>query len=460
MERLQREIDAFAADEAEEFPIRVRFSHSVTTTFGSSEITGLYQIDPELKTLSEFRFATTYEQAIRVQTSPTLYNYARLTINFAQNYERNQEQLIDSYFTIREIYTNYRDGEHQFRWGTQIYRLGKVDFDRPIDVLHLREPSALNTLDFENTKEALPTFRYQWLGDDQTVTAIVLPLRQTTVGMRFTDFRESVEAQEESEREDSSFLRDYLGVQYHWFAEDYDLRFSFFHWFDYEPAVEFDYERYDESTVEDDSADVLGGRQSAFERLASSYTERETRSDFFTVEGDFAWGDWVWKFDLGLFDQKNLYSYDISADDNLRFRTVKAPYRAFATSLETTSPYFFVLGAYSLRYFSDVPAESHILFYENQGDLAQDRRDLWRHQFSGVVVAQPYEDISLRFVAYQTFPFEQTGFLQMTTWEVPEDNTEWSLKMLRFLMPPQEMLGSAVTATQLFIGYRKQFRGS
>ena len=116
----------------------------MTTVFGTSEISGLYQIDPEFESLSEYTFGPTYEQKIRVQTSPKFYNYARLTVNFNQHYERNKEQFLDSYFTIREIYSNYQDGSHQLRWGTQIFELGKLDFDSPIDAVsytHLTLPT-------------------------------------------------------------------------------------------------------------------------------------------------------------------------------------------------------------------------------------------------------------------------------------------------------------------------------
>ena len=95
----------------------------MTTVFGTSEISGLYQIDPEFESLSEYTFGTTYEQKIRVQTSPKFYNYARLTVNFNQHYERNKEQFSTAIlrfekFTqiIRMDPTNCA-GEHRFLVG-------------------------------------------------------------------------------------------------------------------------------------------------------------------------------------------------------------------------------------------------------------------------------------------------------------------------------------------------------
>ena len=446
-----------SADEqqaAEDFPVKVQFSHEVTTVFGTSEISGLYQVDPEFESLSEYTFGTTYEQKIRVQTSPKFYNYARLTVNFNQHYERNKEQFLDSYFTIREIYSNYQDGSHQLRWGTQIFELGKLDFDSPIDVLHLQEITALLSLDLENSKEALPSLRYQWLGEDQVVTLILLPLRPTTLGMRFTELRESLEAQEDGGQENGSSLRDYFGLQYQWFAPSYDLRFSYFHWFDQDSSITFDYEPSQESLVENS----FDERRSAFEKLAANYAERESKLDFLTLEGDVSWEGLVWKFDLGYFLQKNLYSYEIDENRNLYFRTVRSPYHTLATSLETRVEQIFLLGAYSLRHFTNVPGGTHAVRYENQEILQTHQRQLTRHQVSGIAVVPWSDEIQFRFVAYRTFPFEQTGLLHMTVWDEPTEDIQWSLKFLRYITPVQKMLNSEVTATQVFISYRKQFR--
>ncbi len=442
--------------EANDFQVKVQFSHAVTTTFGTGEIRGLYQIDPEFENLSEYTFGTTYEQKIHVQTSPKLYNYARLSVNFTQHYERNKEQFLDSYFTIREIYSNYQDEHHQLRWGTQIFELGKLDFDSPIDVLHLQEITALLSLDLENSKEALPSLRYRWLGQDQTVTLILLPLRPSTLGMRFTELRESMEAQEDGDRDDGSSLRDYFGLQYQWFASSYDLRFSYFHWFDQDSSITFDYEPTQEVVVENGFEE----RRSSFEKLADNYTERESKLDFLTLEGDVSWEGLVWKFDLGYFLQKNLYSYEIDENRNLYFRTVRSPYHALATSLETRVKQIFLLGAYSLRYFTDVPGNTHAVRYENKETLQQNQRQLARHQVSGIAVIPWSNEIQFRFVAYRTFPFEQTGLLHMTVWDEPINNTQWSLKFLRYITPVQKMLNSEVTATQIFISYRKQFHSS
>ena len=101
---------------------------------------------------------------------------------------------------------------------------------------------------------------------------------------------------------------------------------------------------------------------------------------------------------------------------------------------------------------------THAVRYENQGILQPHQRQLTRHQVSGITVVPWSDEIQLRFVAYRTFPFEQTGVPHMTVWDEPTNDTQWSLKFLRYITPVQKMLSSEVTATQVFISYRKQFR--
>ena len=133
-------------EEEEVFPPRVTFNHEVKTMFGASETKGLDLLDPLLSEIKELRFVSTYDQSVKVQTSPRMYNYFRLSISFSQNYELEKQRIFDGFASVREIYSNYRVGSHQLRYGTQIFDLGKVDLDKVIDVLHMNNIMGLYTL--------------------------------------------------------------------------------------------------------------------------------------------------------------------------------------------------------------------------------------------------------------------------------------------------------------------------
>ncbi|MED5516668.1 MAG: hypothetical protein VYE65_07805, partial [SAR324 cluster bacterium] len=212
----KQESEEQLVSEDEVFPPRVTFNHEVKTMFGASETKGLDLLDPLLNEIKELRFVSTYDQSVKVQTSPRMYNYFRLSISFSQNYELEKQRIFDGFASVREIYSNYRVGSHQLRYGTQIFDLGKVDLDKVIDVLHMNNIMGLYTFDPDDSKDAIPSIRYNWFRGEHTATLYLSPVRQQTFGMRFTEFREEVEKTEEEEKEQVSFLRDYFGIQYQW----------------------------------------------------------------------------------------------------------------------------------------------------------------------------------------------------------------------------------------------------
>lgn len=439
--------------EEEVFVQKVSFQHKVRTLVGGSITRGLSVIMPEMGLLKEYRLVTTYEQSVKVQTSPRMYNYARISIDFAQNYEMNTGRFVDSYLSLREIYTNYRKGAHQIRYGTQIFKLGRVDFDRTIDMLHLSNVGALNTLSLESSKQALPAIKYTWLGGRQIVSVYLSPVQQQTVGMRFTNFRKEVEnQQEDKKRKSESFLRDYYGVQYQWVGGTFDTRISFFHWYDASPKMSWDYERYL------GISDNLTG-ESSFANLANSYNEEESRSNFATFEMDAAWDDMVWKMDAGVFDNKNVYSYEVVGGDTIHLNTVNTRHVAGATSLERTFPFFFWLMIYSHRLWIDVPENTHLLLYENQSKLLQKTRNVNRQQVTGIAILKPTEEIRITFLGFKTFPFVHNGYMNLWTWDRFKDGSTWEVKLMHLETGYQAMLNNSVSTDQAFLSYTLKFLG-
>ena len=94
--------------EQEEYQPKVSFSHEVKTLLGGTETKGLSVLEPLLSEIKELRFVSTYEQSVKVQTSPRMYNYFRLSVSFSQNYELNKKRIFDGFASLREIYSNPR----------------------------------------------------------------------------------------------------------------------------------------------------------------------------------------------------------------------------------------------------------------------------------------------------------------------------------------------------------------
>ena len=437
--------------EEEEFNVKVNFSHKVKTLLGASETVGLSVLEPLLSEVKELRFVSTYDQSVKIHTSPRMYNFFRLSISFSQNYEVNKKRLFDGYATLREIYSNYRTGPHQLRYGTQIFSLGKVDLDKVIDVLHMNNIMGLYTFDPDDTKDSLTSIRYNWFRGGHTATMYIAPIRQQSFGMRFTEFREGIEEQE-TDSEDSrvSFLRDYYGLQYQWTGDIVDTRLGLFHWFDANPYIKFEYE----GASETDSAAV----RESFEKMLGNYTEKETRSDFITFELDAIWTDMVWKLESGLFKKRNFYSYEIPQERQVKLSTFQSPHFAFATSFERTFPYFYWLMIYSHRKSYDVPENTHVFLYENEDSLIQRTRDVERNQVSGVAVLKtPDNSLRITLLNYRTWPFVQKGFASLFTWEHYKENLELELKFFSLKTDRQKMLNNQIATNQVFLTYTQKF---
>ena len=449
-ESAKQETEEQLEDEEEDFPPRVTFSHEVKTMIGGSETKGLSVLEPLLSEIKELRLVTTYDQSVKIQTSPRMYNYFRLSISFSQNYEMEKKRMFDGFASLREIYSNYRVGSHQLRYGTQIFGLGKVDLDKVIDVLHMSNIKGLYTFDPDDSKDAIPSIRYNWFLGEHTATLYMSPIGQQTFGMRFTEFREEIENTEEEEEGNVSFLRDYYGLQYQWTGDILDARFGLFHWFDSNPYIKFEYQR-----VGDNSTTNLQG---SFENMLSNYDEHETRSDFLTLELDAIYIDMVWKLESGLFKNRNLYSYEISEGKDIRLSTVRTPHFAFATSFERTFKYFYWLMIYSHRKSYDVPADSQIFLYENESTLIGRIRDVVRNQVSGVAVLKtPDNSLRITLLNYQTWPFVQRGFASIFTWERYKEDMELELKFFRLETEKQKMLENKIKTNQIFLTYIQKF---
>ncbi len=435
----------------EEFNVRVNFSHKVKTLLGASETVGLSVLEPLLSEVKELRFVSTYDQSVKIHTSPRMYNFFRLSISFSQNYEVNKKRLFDGYATLREIYSNYRSGPHQLRYGTQIFSLGKVDLDKVIDVLHMNNIMGLYTFDPDDTKDSLTSIRYNWFRGGHTATMYLAPIRQQSFGMRFTEFREGIEEQEtNSEDSTVSFLRDYYGLQYQWTGDTVDTRVGLFHWFDANPYIKFEYE----GASETDSAAV----QESFENMLGNYTEKETRSDFITFELDAIWTDMVWKLESGIFKKRNFYSYEVPQERQVKLSTFQSPHFAFATSFERTFPYFYWLMIYSHRKSYDVPENTHVFLYENEDFLIQRTRDIERNQVSGVAVLKtPDNSLRITLLNYRTWPFVQKGFASLFTWAHYKENLELELKFFSLKTDMQKMLNNQISTNQVFLTYTQKF---
>ncbi|MBF0349989.1 MAG: hypothetical protein HQM11_03105 [SAR324 cluster bacterium] len=434
-----------------EYTPRFSFSHKYRVLGGFTETHGLISIENQDFIIKELRLITSYQQTIRIRTSANFYNYVRINVTFAQNYDTHNQQYVDNQSALREIYFNYQFDEHQIRAGSQVFRLGKVDFDSVIDNLNPTNFNILNTLDPDSGKKSLTAIRYNWYKHKRSFTVYLDPLQQKTPGMEYTDFRDDSQKRERGERPDSkSFIRDYFGLQYEWLGH-WDTRISFFHWFDTDNDISWEYIR----NAQEDDQFLVG--KNALTHFVETFYEKESISNFATLETDTTFGSYVWKFEAGLFDRKNFYHLNRLHSDYLIFDTVRVPYVASSTSIERLFSKLFLMGIVSYRHLFGVPEDTHILMFENYEAPLDQKRDLERFQMTGVLIWDMTSQWKVNLAGFQSTPFAVKGVMNNWIWNRQEYNSQWQIKLLHGETDEQKMLNKKIFSNQFFVVYQRVF---
>lgn len=111
--------------------------------------------------IQETYFANRYGSDSKIQLSPQFYSYIRFNYSFIQIYDhRVQEYRNTPDVDLYEAYLDYQRDNHRVQLGGLILRLGRIDFDSPIDILHLRDPDKVNHLDDQDAKYIMPAVKY------------------------------------------------------------------------------------------------------------------------------------------------------------------------------------------------------------------------------------------------------------------------------------------------------------
>ena len=181
--------------------------------------------------------------------------------------------------------------------------------------------------------------------------------------------------------------------------------------------------------------------------------------NFVTLELDATLGEFVWTVDTGWFDSKNFISFEELDADTIRVETIEAPHFAIATSLERAFPIFFLLGIYSYRQIQDVPADTHILLYENESAPLQEERNLKKEQATLVMFWKLPIGMRLTLAVAESFPFTESTVVGMWSWNRPQFKSEWFLRMLHFETEVQKITGEAFVSNQVFFGYSRSISG-
>lgn len=460
-------------DESEKFPIKTSINNRYRLTSGHSEIEkgGVGRENESNKERKNY-LVNSYQLSARIQTSPYHYYLFRIMSRFSQKYDMENFQYTDDFeFQVREGYFNGVSGNHRYTIGAQQFRLGKVDYDSPLDILNPKNVTSVEFLDLEESK--LPVFglKYDWLGEVHSFSLYVAPFKQKTAGTEYTIFQEEEEEKETGEfPPDRSVARPNVGIQYQVTLDLVDIRLGLFHWADSnndiswqalaeaitedpntETTAETDEEAVEEASAEtaDSTSDSLSGNR--------AYTEKDKNISFAAIELDITLGSFVLKSDLAVFQEKGFYHFYKDPDSSTEFSTVRVQYGAFAISLEKKLEMMFIMPVYSYRLLLDVPADTHILTFENEVAPLDKKRDIHKQQFSLILFTEFTETLNTVLTIAQTAPFKQQIFTNFWNWTPGGGNHAFVLKLFHANTEKLKQTGKRIAVSKGFLEYGYQF---
>ena len=349
---------------------------------------------------------------------PQLYFYVRFASYFHQSYRPDGNQYIDSHrFILRELYFNYSIGNHNIRVGNQIVTLGKIDIGSPIDVLNPVDLAAFETLEVDEFKRSVFLFRYSYSSGPHAVRGYFAPLSRLdyeTLSVGYLDT-----AIGPSNNSDTIF-RLHAGASYEYSSDVGDFRLGLFRWGD-TPAVTA-------------SLNPLLGltRVTSVSELLSVDLDN-TSVVFASAEADVSLGPFVLKADVGYFFERN-YPVLAAADANNEVQgsglsTIKRSSFAGAASVEALFGGLFLLGTYSISVLPSAPANTHVLFYEENGLMRSEATTLIRHRAIGVLLYSWTDGFDTGLTYTRAWPFREQLFAGVARWSPQGTSTAWELRL-------------------------------
>lgn len=367
-----------------------------------------------------------YGSESKIFLADNMFTFLRFDYVFNQAYEHAQGEYSNTpQVELYEAYLSYQKGRNWIQAGGLQMKLGKVDFDSPIDVLHLRNSDKTNHLDRKDSKFIMPAVRYSIFNPKDSWTFYWGPFQRVN--------------------EDKQSLRANFGVRYQFKHRSLEAGVGLFRWLDPDSALV--------PTLEpesDSSSDTL------------VITLKDATIRFATVDVDMVVGDWILKADLGLFLEKNFHHINLQQEDDattdvLDLETLALRHVAFAASLEKKEGRFFLMPVYSYRAVLDVPGNTHIYQYENRSEPVTTVRNLERHQIAALMSWDWRDNLSTGILLFYSFPFRRTGFSSEVLWKPSGKKSRWRFLMSHVNTDTNKMTGRTTHLNRIQTNYSLQF---
>lgn len=426
---LENENDSLAEEKWQVLYLKASYRHyyRLKLSYTNDEFSIPFNLEQK-EMVNQSLFSNIYGSDSKIHLTDTLFSFLRFDYSFRQTYDHDSAEYQNSpEIHLYEAYLSYQKGKHWLRVGGLQMRLGKVDFDSPIDILHLKDTDKTNHLDKENTKFIMPAVTYNIVQNDSSWAFYWGPFQRIS--------------------QDKQSLRANAGVQYKIASGSMDTSFGLFSWFDPENEIIPELQRTPDSTV-----DVLEIRS------------EDTTISFVTMDFDVVLGETVLKADFGYFWKKNFYHIaknpTIEAEattDVFELKTLGLKHFALAISLEKKFERLFLMPTYSYRRIFDVPADTHIFQYENLEEPASEIRNLERHQIGTFLRWDWKDNLQIDLLFFYSFPFQRSGFSGETIWKPMGERSKWRFLLSRIETAVNKMSHRKTILNRIQYSYSLQF---
>ncbi len=333
----------------------------------------------------KFTLFNLYSADSKIQVSETLSSYLRFDYYFVQNWEVLGRSYQDQpAVDLWEAYLDWNGEGQQVRIGGQQLRLGRVDFESPIDVLNLYDSDKYAHLDYQDNRYLMPALVYE------------KDLGKNRLKLYWAPF------QRLSEKARS--LRASSGVVYQNRASTWEWDLGLFSWLDVDNEVRLEPQLNKQG---EETTWTL-----ALEDAPLSFV-------FFSTEGPI--GSWLFKGDFGFFYNKHVYHFyappgkEIS--DLAEVKTLSLKQTAFAMSIEKKSGDWFYLGQISSIALAKAPAGTRIFQFENTPNKVAQERNLIRHQGAVGLAYEIFDGNEIRGFVFASLPYRRQGGLLEWLWK-------------------------------------------
>ncbi|OGG95537.1 MAG: hypothetical protein A2508_10205 [Candidatus Lambdaproteobacteria bacterium RIFOXYD12_FULL_49_8] len=354
----------------------------------------------------------------KIQVAKTLSSYLRFDYYFRQRWDQLGGKYQDSpEVNLYEAYLDYTPGTWSARIGGQQMRLGKIDFDSPLDVLNLKDQDKQYHLDPEDQALIMPA------------GIIKKSLGELDWKLYWGPFQR-VSEEATSLRANFGLMASQAQGALHWDA-------GLFRWPDPDNRIDLTF---------------VSTAINPLPKPTLTLTDAPMTLVFY----DFEWaqGAGLFKGDFAYFGHKTVYSILLSEKngtigEDSKLESLSLPQAALALSFERQWGDFFWMPSYSYKSLIQVPQASLIYQFENGQGLAQQERNLERHQVMMALAFRPNDHLKFGALGFVSAPYNRQGWALESSDQILAQGFEWILRLSHTGTEVDQSTGRATELSRL-----------